>query len=108
MAMLRVNPTRMELSRLKRRLKTAVRGHKILKDKRDEMARQFMILIRENRRLRMEAEPMIEQALESFLKARLAMSPEAVSYTHLILSIKSASQSARAARLLKRVPSNPS
>ena len=74
--MLRVNPTRMELSRLKRRLKTAVRGHKILKDKRDEMARQFMILIRENRRLRMEAEPMIEQALESFLKARLAMSPE--------------------------------
>ena len=41
-----VNPTRMELTRLKRRLATAVRGHKLPKDKRDEMVRQFMIYIR--------------------------------------------------------------
>ena len=48
-----VNPTRMELTRLKRRLATAVRGHKLLKDKRDEMVRQFMIYIRRNHELRL-------------------------------------------------------
>ena len=54
MAKLNVNPTRMELRRLKARLKTATRGHKLLKDKSDEMIRQFMLLIRENKRLRDE------------------------------------------------------
>ena len=51
MARLNVNPTRMELRRLKTRLKTAVRGHKLLKDKADETIRQFMVLIKENKRL---------------------------------------------------------
>ena len=46
MALMNVNPTRMELTRLKKRLKTAVRGHKLLKDKRDEMMRRFVQLIR--------------------------------------------------------------
>ena len=50
----RVNSTRMELTRTKKRLATAVRGHKLLKDKQDEMARQFMIYIRENQKLRKE------------------------------------------------------
>ena len=45
---LRVNPTRMELTRIKKRLVTAKRGHKLLKDKRDEMVRQFILIIREN------------------------------------------------------------
>lgn len=45
---LRVNPTRMEMTRIKKRLVTATRGHKLLKDKRDEMVRQFILLIREN------------------------------------------------------------
>ena len=48
-----VNPTRMELTRLKRRLVTAVRGHKLLKDKRDEMVRQFMLHVRRNYELRL-------------------------------------------------------
>ena len=52
---LRVNPTRMELTRIKRRLVTAKRGHKLLKDKRDEMVRQFILLVRENAKLRKEA-----------------------------------------------------
>ena len=52
MARINVNPTRMELTRLKKRLAMAVRGHKLLKDKRDEMMRQFVGLVRENAALR--------------------------------------------------------
>ena len=66
MARLNVNPTRMELRRLKDRLKTAERGHKLLKDKSDEMVRQFLILIKENKRLREEIEGEIADALRSF------------------------------------------
>lgn len=66
MARLNVNPTRMELRRLKDRLKTAERGHKLLKDKSDEMVRQFLILIKENKRLREEIESDIADALKSF------------------------------------------
>lgn len=69
MARLNVNPTRMELRRLKNRLKTAVRGHKLLKDKSDETIRQFMIYIRENKRLREELDNEISSALRSFLLA---------------------------------------
>ena len=50
MARLNVNPTRMELTRLKTRLKTAVRGHKLLKDKQDELMRQFIEMIKENKK----------------------------------------------------------
>ena len=56
MAIMKVNPTRMELTRLKNRLKVAARGHKLLKDKRDEMVRRFMQLIRENKSLREQVE----------------------------------------------------
>lgn len=70
MAKLNVNPTRMELRRLKARLKTATRGHKLLKDKSDEMIRQFMLLIRENKRLREEVESELSVALKEFMLAR--------------------------------------
>ena len=70
MAKLNVNPTRMELRRLKARLKTATRGHKLLKDKSDEMIRQFMLLIRENKRLREEVERELSVALKEFMLAR--------------------------------------
>ena len=78
MAILRVNPTRMELTRLKRRLVTAIRGHKLLKDKRDEMVRQFMLLIRRNRELRIEVEAALGEALSGFVLARVAMTREAM------------------------------
>ncbi|MDE7365554.1 MAG: V-type ATP synthase subunit D [Ruminococcus sp.] len=62
MARLNVNPTRMELSSLKKKLASAQRGHKLLKDKRDELMRQFMNLIRENKQLRIEVEEGIAEA----------------------------------------------
>ena len=77
MAKLNVNPTRMELRRLKNRLKTATRGHKLLKDKSDEMIRQFMLYVRENKRLREEVEGELAAALKSFMLAR-AVSSDAV------------------------------
>ena len=62
MAVLSVNPTRMELTNLKRKLVTALRGHKLLKDKRDELMRQFLELVRENNALRIEVENAINEA----------------------------------------------
>ena len=70
MSKLNVNPTRMELRRLKNRLKTATRGHKLLKDKSDEMIRQFMLYVRENKRLREEVEEELTTSLKSFMLAR--------------------------------------
>lgn len=70
MTRLNVNPTRMELRRLKARLKTAVRGHKLLKDKSDEMIRQFMAYARKNKQLRMETEAALSDALKGFMLAR--------------------------------------
>ena len=71
-----INPTRMELTRLKGRLKTAQRGHKLLKDKRDELMKQFMGVIRENRSLRRRVEEGLMRAHGSFTVAAALMSPE--------------------------------
>lgn len=70
MAIQNVNPTRMEMKRLKERLKTATRGHKLLKDKTDEMVRQFILLARENKRLRSEVESQLSDALKNFMLAK--------------------------------------
>ena len=78
MTVLQVNPTRMELARLKRRLVTAKRGHKLLKDKRDEMVRRFIAMVRKNRILRQEVEKQLSQALGEFALARASMLPEAM------------------------------
>lgn len=67
---LKVNPTRMELRRLKDRKKTAVRGHKLLKDKSDEMIRQFIGYAKENMRLRLEVEQELGKALAEFMLAK--------------------------------------
>ncbi len=73
---IRVNPTRMELNRLKKRLKMAERGHKLLKDKRDELIRQFLILVRKNKDLREEIETELSEAFAKFLLARAVMPAE--------------------------------
>ena len=71
-----INPTRMELTRLKGRLKTAVRGHKLLKDKRDEMMKQFLEIVRRNRVLRKKVEEGLKQANAAFTVASAVMGPE--------------------------------
>lgn len=79
MAIMRVNPTRMELTRLKKRLTTAVRGHKLLKDKRDELMRQFLEIVRKNRILREKVEQGIIEANKHFVIARSVMQNEVLS-----------------------------
>ena len=68
----------MELTRLKKKLVTAIRGHKLLKDKRDELMRQFLDMVRENKTLREEVEQSIAQANRAFALARAMMSDEAL------------------------------
>ena len=78
MARLNVNPTRMELSNLKKKLSVAIKGHKLLKDKRDELMRQFIDLVRENKKLRLEVENKIKAANVHMAIARSVMSDEAL------------------------------
>ena len=76
MAKAAVSPNRMELMRLKKELNTARRGHKMLKDKRDELMRQFMDIIRDNQRLRKEVDVRLNKASEGMALAAAVMSPE--------------------------------
>lgn len=76
MARLNVNPTRMELTRLKGGLQVATRGHKLLKDKNDELMKRFLELVRKNRELREKVETMMMKVHSSFLIARAVMSSE--------------------------------
>ncbi|MDO5701880.1 MAG: V-type ATP synthase subunit D [Lachnospiraceae bacterium] len=76
MASTQVTPTRMELTRLKRKLVTAVKGHRLLKDKRDELMRQFLDLVRENMELRKKVEKGIVDANRNFVLAKAGMSEE--------------------------------
>ena len=62
-----VNPTRMELLRLKKKLKTATRGHKLLKEKRDGLMKEFMVIIRQAKAAREKIEDTLGSAFKSFL-----------------------------------------
>jgi len=75
MAILNVNPTRMTMLTLRKQLKTANRGHKLLKDKRDGLMKHFMKIIREARELRLEIEKEIGKVLSRFLAASSSMDP---------------------------------
>ncbi len=76
MAQTQVNPTRMELTRLKNKLRTAQRGHKLLKDKRDELMRQFLDLVRVNKSLREKVEASIKDCNRNFVLAKAGMNAE--------------------------------
>ena len=73
---LNVNPTRMELTKLKKRLVTATRGHKLLKDKQDELMRRFIDLVKYNNTLRREVEKELSSSLKEFVMARAVMNSE--------------------------------
>jgi V/A-type H+-transporting ATPase subunit D len=73
---LNVNPTRMELLKLRKRVKTARRGYKLLKEKRDGLMKQFMAIIKEARSLREKTEENLPSAFKSFLFAAADMRPE--------------------------------
>ena len=74
MTRLNVNPTRMVMTGLKERLKTAQRGHKLLKDKQDELMRRFIALAKENRALREAVEKELQEAFSAFSMASAVMS----------------------------------
>lgn len=71
-----INPTRMALTKLKGDLKTAQKGHKLLKDKRDELMRQFLDLVREAKSMRLEVEEKLIRSSKSFSSASAAMGRE--------------------------------
>lgn len=73
----KINATRMELLKLKNRLKMAIRGHKLLKDKRDELVREFLKLVRENKRLREEVDSRMGEVYRRLFVSRAAMGGEA-------------------------------
>lgn len=73
---IRVNATRMELLGLKRRLATATRGHKLLKDKLDELMKNFLELVEENQRLRVSVEADLARSAGGFAMARAVISRE--------------------------------
>ena len=87
MAVMNVNPTRMELTNLKKKLVTARRGHKLLKDKRDELMRRFLELVRENKELRKKTEEAIRRA-----NAHMALSCSNMSDESLDISLMMPSQ----------------
>ena len=87
MANITVNPTRMELTRLKGKLRTAQRGHKLLKDKRDELMKQFLDTVREVRTLRAEVEEELMTVHKSFTVASALMSSEAMEQALLYIRI---------------------
>lgn len=76
MAQLNVNPTRMELARLKERLALASRGHDILKDKQDGLMRNFIELIRENNAYRKEVEEHLKKGMQNFALAKALLHEE--------------------------------
>lgn len=84
MAVKQVNPTRMELTRQKKKLATATRGHKLLKDKRDELMRRFLEMVRENKALREKVEAGIYAANQNFVLARAGMSDEVLNVALLM------------------------
>ena len=86
MAVLNVNPTRMELTVLKKKLATARKGHKLLKDKRDELMRRFLELVKENKELRIKVEQGVRSANLHMSLACSTMSDESLAVSLMMPS----------------------
>ncbi|HHX78376.1 MAG TPA: V-type ATP synthase subunit D [Acholeplasmataceae bacterium] len=84
MAVMQVNPTRMELTRIKKQLSISIRGHKLLKDKQDEMIRQFMLIIKETKKLREEIDKELSKINSQYQKARTKISNDAIDEALLV------------------------
>ncbi|MDD2681402.1 MAG: V-type ATP synthase subunit D [Bacilli bacterium] len=84
MAIMQINPTRMELTRVKKQLSISLRGHKLLKDKQDEMIRQFMLIIKETKKLREEIDKELLIINRQYQKARIKISNEAIDEALLV------------------------
>ena len=104
MAKLNVNPTRMELSKLKIKLVTAKKGHKLLKDKQDELMRIFIEMIKKNKKARQNTEKKVENALKNFLLARAIMSNEAYEESILLPKINFQIELAKRNVMSVRIP----
>jgi len=103
-AAIQVKPTRMELSNLKKRRQVAIRGHKLMKDKRDELVRRFIVSARRNRDLREEVERLLLTAMQAFVLARAVMS-EAEIEEALLVPARAANVNAGTQNVLSiRVP----
>lgn len=89
MAVLNVNLTRVESMNMKRSLKTAQRGHKLLKDKLDELIKKLLELVKQNQELRKEVDKMLETAYQNFMLAEAVISEEYLAES-LIIPSKSA------------------
>lgn len=88
MAILKVNPTRIALLRLKKELKVAQKGHKLLKDKRDGLVKKFMAVIYEARDLRLSVEERLGSAFDSYSRASAMTSASALDTAFLAPSAK--------------------
>lgn len=84
MAIMQVNPTRMELTRIKKQLSISIRGHKLLKDKQDEMIRQFMLIIKETKKLREVIDKELSKINKQYQKARTKISSDAIDEALLV------------------------
>lgn len=104
MAKLNVNPTRMELSKLKIKLVTAKKGHKLLKDKQDELMRIFIEMIKKNKKARQNTGKKVENALKNFLLARAIMSNEAYEESILVPKINFQIELAKRNVMSVRIP----
>jgi len=85
---LKVNPTRMELLKLKKRLKTAQKGHKLLKEKRDGLMKEFMEIIKQAKKARLEMEQKLQKGFYSFTLASANMTPFSIETSSLMPSQK--------------------
>lgn len=85
---LKVNPTRMELLRLKKRLKLAQKGHKLLKEKRDGLMKEFMAVVRDAKDTRNDMEEKLSKAFKAYTLASSSMSPQSMDTSALLTSQK--------------------